>query len=135
MIRYLRFLSFVLIISCNCAIAQDYYREDSTIINLIKQFENSPVFQPNRTKPIDTNDILALGMLTVFINGGAIDKGNFHMHTEGYIKKAIEYSSHIVNTEVQDRILNKYMGVIKIDSVGDLIKLLKQTSWNKDKAK
>ena len=74
-----------------------------------------------------------LGIITVLINGGAIDKGNFHMHTEGYMKKSWEYLTNIHDRQIQDMVYKKYMDNIKVETVDDLLRLLKQNSWNRDK--
>ena len=131
--RYLLLLSAVIFISSNSAFAQDYYKEDSVLMDIVNNFVKNTMMQYGKTKPIDSNDLEYLGIMTVLINGGAFDKGNLHMHTDGLLRKVGEQLNAIHDREVQDMLLKKYMDNTKVQSVDDLVKLMKQTSWNKDK--
>jgi hypothetical protein len=102
-------------------------------MDIVNNFVKNTMMQYGKTKPIDSNDLEYLGIMTVLINGGAFDKGNLHIHTDGLLRKVGEQLNAIHDREVQDKLLKRYMDNTKVQSVDDLIKLMKQTSWNKDK--
>ena len=111
------------------------YRGDDSLLMVMNNFFKNTILQFDRTKKLDSNDIALLGIITVYINGGSIDKGNFHMHTEGYLKKMNDYSNNTHDRQIQDMVINKFLDKIRVDSAEDLLKLWKQASWNRDKAK
>jgi restriction system protein len=76
--------------------------------------------------------IVVLGVITIFINGGGVDKGDFHMHTDGIVKSITDYLNSSHDRQVQDQLLKKYMDNLQVSSPDDLLKLMKQTSINKD---
>jgi len=90
--------------------------------------------KPSEGKLTPAESMEALGVISVFMYGGAIDKGDFHMHTDGYMKKYLDCMSTFHDKQMQDEFLRRYMDNVKVTSVDELIRLLKQASWNRDKA-
>lgn len=129
--RYITLI--ILSISTISAPAQNFYREDSTLRDYVNYFIKNNLMQMGKNRPIDSNDLEYLSIMSVFINGGAYNKGNMHMNTDGLLRKEGERIVTDREEAVQNEILKMYLDKLKITSADDLIKLMKQTSWNKDK--